>query len=107
MTFQIKRNDTRVNLKATLSNESGPVNLTGCTVRFFMAPYLKNGLKIINREAQIVDAPQGIVWFVFEDGDTRETGLYKAELQVTFPDGRRETFPNTGYIAIEIQSDLG
>lgn len=106
MTFQIKRNDTKVNLKATLSNESGPVDLTGCMVRFFMVEYRKGESKIA-RDAQIVDATKGIVWFVFEDGDTTDTGLFKGEFEVTFSDGRRETFPNHGYVLIEIQSDLG
>lgn len=105
--FQIKQNDTKVNLKATLSNESGPVDLTGCTVRFLMLGYGKSELKI-NRETTLIqDAANGIVWFVFETGDTAEAGHYKAEFEVSFPDGRKETFPSNGFITIEIKSDLG
>jgi hypothetical protein len=104
MTVTLKKNDTKVNIKATLSNESGPVDLTGCSVRFLMSK--RNTLKI-DRPGIIQDAVNGLVWFVFEQGDTDETGAFQAEFEVTFPDERVETFPNTGYILINIQNDLG
>jgi hypothetical protein len=104
MAVNLKRNDTKVNLKATLSNESGAVDLTGCSVRFLMS---KRRTVKIDREALINDAPNGVVWFVFEAEDTAEQGTFQAEFEVTFPDSRVETFPNAGYITIEIQSDLG
>lgn len=104
MTITIKRNDTRINLRAVLSNESGPVNLTGCSVRFLMS---KRGFLKIDRQAEIREAQNGQVWFVFEKGDTSEVGGFQAEFEVTFSDGRIETFPNNGYILINIQNDLG
>lgn len=100
----IKRNDTKDNIKATLSNESGPVDLTGATVRFLMS---KRGTVKVDRPAQVQDAVNGIVWFVFEMGDTNETGSYQAEFEVTFSDARVETFPNDGFILINIINDLG
>lgn len=100
----LKRNDTKDNIKATLSNESGPVDLTGATVRFLMS---KRGTVKVDRTADIKDAVNGVVWIVFEQGDTDETGLYQAEFEVTFSDARIETFPNDSYILIEIKSDLG
>jgi hypothetical protein len=104
MTVTLKRNDTKDNIKATLSNESGPVDLTGATVRFLMSR--RNTLKV-DRQAIIQDAVNGIVWMVFEQGDTEEVGAFQAEFEVTFSDGRIETFPNNGYILIHIQNDLG
>jgi hypothetical protein len=104
VTITIKRNDTRDAIKATLSNESGLVNLDGATVRFLMS---KRGVKKIDRQAQIQDATAGIVWAVFETGDTDETGLFQSEFEVTFSDGRIETFPNDGFILIDIINDLG
>lgn len=103
-TITIKKNDTRDNIKATLSNESGPVKLDGATVRFLMS---RRGVNKINRQAQIQDAAAGIVWMAFEQGDTDETGLFQAEFEVTFDDGRIETFPNDGFVLIDIISDLG
>jgi hypothetical protein len=104
VTITLKRNDTRVNLKAVLSNESGPVNLTDCSVRFIMS---KRGFIKIDRQAEIREANNGQVWFIFEKGDTDEVGAYHAEFEVTFPDSRVETFPNSGFILINIQNDLG
>jgi transcriptional/translational regulatory protein YebC/TACO1 len=103
-TITLKRNDTKNNIKATLSNESGPVDLTGATVRFLMA---KHGMIKIDRKAQIQDAVNGIVWFIFEQGDTDEVGIFQAEFEVTYSDARIETFPNDCFILINIISDLG
>jgi hypothetical protein len=100
----LKRNDTKVNIKATLTNESGTVDLTGCQVRFLMS---KRKITKIDREAIINDAPNGLVWFVFEQGDTDESGRFDAEFKVTFPDERVETFPSDSYISINILDDLG
>lgn len=104
MTITIKKNDTRDAIKATLSNESGPVNLTDATVRFLMS---KRGTIKVDRQAQIQDASAGIVWAIFETGDTDETGLFQAEFEVSFSDGRIGTFPSDGYILIQIINDLG
>jgi hypothetical protein len=104
VTITIKRNDTRDAIKATLSNESGTVDLTGATVRFLMS---RRGVNKIDRQSQIQDAAAGIVWATFEIGDTDETGLFQAEFEVTFSDGRIETFPNDSFILIDIINDLG
>jgi hypothetical protein len=102
----LKRNDTKKPLKAVLSNESGPIDLTGCTVRFIMSDAMTRVTKI-NREALIQDAGNGTVWVVFEQGDTDTPGTFKAEFKLTYSDYRVETFPDNGYIFIEIQKDLG
>lgn len=104
MSITLKKNDTKDNIKATLSNESGPVDLTGATVRFLMS---RRGVLKVDRGAQVQDAANGIVWMVFEQGDTDEAGLFQAEFEVTFPDARIETFPNDSFILINIISDLG
>jgi hypothetical protein len=104
VTITIKRNDTKDNIKATLSNEKGAVNLTDCSIRFIMA---KRGVMKVDRLVQPQDAANGVVWMVFEQGDTNEIGLFQAEFEVTFSDGRIETFPNDSFILINIISDLG
>jgi hypothetical protein len=104
MAIIIKQNDTRDALKATLSNENGAVDLTGCSVRFIMAK--RKRIKV-DRPPVIEDAINGIVWFVFEQGDTDEANTFQAEFEVTFPDNRIETYPNNDYLTIEIKSDLG
>lgn len=105
MSIIIKRNDTEVNLKATLSNESGTVDLTDCSVRFIMS---RRGAVKVDKIALIQDqvTSKGLVWVVFGQGDTSEVGNFQAEFKVTFTDNRVETFPNDSYIPIEIKSDL-
>lgn len=102
----IKRGDTRNAIKAILKDSSGnPVNLENCHVKFHMAPL--NRPAVISRAAHIENAAAGEVWVVWAPGETDVAGIYRAEFEVTYDDGRRETFPNTGYISIQILSDLG
>ena len=102
----LKRGDTRTAIKATLKNPTGiAVDLTNASVKFIMAdPY---GTVKINRTAEIQDAPTGIVWFVFEPPETSVAGTYQAEFEVTFGDGRIDTYPNDDYLNVGIISDLG
>ena len=104
--FSIKRGDSKIPLKAQLSrSESGPVDLTDCAVRFIMADAAYR--VVIDAPAEILDAASGIVWYVFSVEETSVAGAYKAEFEVTFPDGRKETFPDNGFIPLTINIDLG
>jgi hypothetical protein len=60
----------------------------------------------ISRQVDIHDTAGGEVWVVFAPGETDVSGVYQAEFQVTYGDGRKETFPSDGYISIQILSDL-
>lgn len=102
----IKRGDTRNAIKAILKDSSGnPVNLENCHVKFHMAQL--NRPAVISRAAHIENAAAGEVWVVWAPGETDVAGIYRAEFEVTYDDGRRETFPNDGYISIQILNDLG
>jgi len=104
-TFITKKGDTRVAIKATLLDASGqPVDLTNSSVKFIMAK--QNGTVKINRDALIQDAANGVVWFVFEANEVDEAGTFRGEFEVTYNDGRVETFPNDGYIIVQINPDL-
>jgi hypothetical protein len=101
----LKRGDTRHAIRAILKDSSGsPVDLTGCTVTFCMAPLGRP--PTISRQVDMHDALAGEVWVVFAPGETDISGVYRAEFRVTYGDGRKETFPNDGYINIQILSDL-
>lgn len=115
MTVYLKTGDTRTPVAATLKTPKGAlVNLEGADVRFCMAPtrrnYLSqistNGAALIDREATILDAAAGRIAFVFEDGETDHAGTFHGEFKVTYPDGRLERFPNSGYILIQISNSL-
>lgn len=104
--FNIKRGDTKEPLMVSLSDDNGPIDLTGCTVNFYMSDYQQNTL-IISDLAEIRDAINGEVWYVFKDAYVAKEGSYKAEFEVQFTDFRTETFPSEGYILVNIHKDLG
>ncbi|MBP1967968.1 hypothetical protein J2Z83_000060 [Virgibacillus natechei] len=105
MTVHIKQYDSRYAIEATLSNESGAVDLTNTTIKFSMHSY--SGSKVINRVAEIKDANNEVVWAILQGTDTAEAGMFKGEFTATFADGRKATFPSKDYVRINIQKGLG
>lgn len=102
----IKRGDTRNCIKAVFKDANGaPIDLTGCAANFHMAPL--NRPAIISRAVHIQDVATGEVWVVWAPGETDTAGVYRAEFEVLYDDGKIETFPNDGYISIQIIEDLG
>ena len=102
----IKRGDARSAIKATLIEADGSgADLSGATVRFIAADYC--GKVLIDRRAQILDALGGQVLVVLEAADVGVAGTYRAEFEVTYSDGRKQTYPNNCYLTIEILPDLG
>jgi hypothetical protein len=99
MTFTTKQYDTKTALKATLQDANGnAVDLTGATVYFRMG-------NVINRQALVQE--NGDVWFVFETDEVANPGYYRAEFHVEHADGRKEIFPNSGYIKVIIEPNIG
>ena len=95
----LKRGDTGIGIKATLTNENGNVDLTDANVLF-----LFNGDQI---NAGMNDETSGQVFVTFDKRHTEKTGIFDAEFEVTFSDGRVETYPNDDYLKIHILEDLG
>ncbi len=101
----IKRGDTRNCIKAVLKDTSGsPVDLTDCRVNFHMARIGRQ--PNVSRATHIENAAVGEVWVVWAPGETDISGIYRAEFEVIYKDGRHETFPNNGYVSIQILNDL-
>ena len=102
----LKRGDTRMAIRATLKTPTGAaVDLTGATVRFLLAD-LRGVLKI-DKQIDVLDATEGKVMVVLEATEVDVAGSFRAEFEVTFDDGRVETYPNDGYISVKIIPDLG
>lgn len=94
----LKQGDTGTGIKATLSDEDGPVNLSGAAVRFYMAGF--------DVRAAIRDAANGVAEVTFTDVHTAKEGIFKAEFEVIFSDGRVETFPSNGYEYVNIMKEV-
>lgn len=98
----MKRNDTSPYLKATLSSAN---SLVGATVVFNMQK--QSGEAVISRgDVVILDAAAKTVEYRWAAGDTANAGAYLGEFEVTYTDGKVETFPNVGFIPINIERDI-
>lgn len=106
MTFYIKQNDTGPAMLATLQDANGnAINLTGASVRFHMRS-ICGGNPVVDASATIVTPTSGIVRYNWVAADTDTVGTYQAEFEVTYADASIETFPNDGYIAVQIIDDI-
>ena len=106
MAFNIKQNDTRPIISATLIDGDGSiVNLDGATVSFKMRQAGQTTAKV-NASATVADAAKGKVTYTWSASDTDTVGDFEGEFQVTYAGGGIQTFPNNKYIEIEITDDI-
>jgi hypothetical protein len=104
-TIAVKRNDLAPSVVGTLTNADGTVvNLTGSTVRFKMRD--NRGQLKVNALATVTSPAAGAVSYDWVLGDTDTAGPFQAELEVTLPSGKVETFPNRGFIPVLIDEDV-
>lgn len=102
--FYLKLGDRKPTLQAALwSGESSTaVDITGASVKLLVR---KRGVTS-EYNAAIVTAASGIVKYEWAGTEFSEAGTYLAEWEVTFSDGTKGTFPNTGYFSIQVVDDL-
>ncbi len=102
--FTIKRGDRRPILEATLSDESGPINLTSAVSVTLL---LKSGLTTVSGVCAIVSAAAGTVSYTWGATDTLIVGEYDAEFEILWSTGIVETVPNDSYFSVSFVQDLG
>ena len=105
-TFFIKRGDTSPAIQFALLPAT--VNLTGATVRFQMrARRPRGGVAVIDAAAAVVTATgTPTVEYTWQTADTANAGIYEAEFRVTYANGKVGTFPNDGFIPIQISEEI-
>jgi Rib/alpha/Esp surface antigen-like repeat protein len=102
----IKQNDTNPAMEFTLQDSDGQaVDLSGATARFLMRARGGTTVKT-DAAASITNAASGVVQYTPVAADTDTAGQYEAEIEVTYSDSTKETFPSRGYISIVIQDDI-
>lgn len=106
MAFNLKQNDTSPAIQTTLIDGDGlPVDITGnLGVRFHVRD--AEGTVIIDTAATVVNASEGVVLYEWLPSDTATVGTFQGEFEVTYVDGKVETFPNSSYINIIITDDI-
>ena len=99
--FNIKSGDRLPYLRATLVDASGtPVSIALADSVFFNFKTAPGGTPW-SRAANVIDAPNGVVEYRWQAGDTNQPGEYLADFSVNF--GSEEiTFPNNRNIQITI-----
>lgn len=106
MAFYIKQNDTAPYLLVTLKDGDGNlIDLTAATAVFKMRAVGQTSVKT-DASAIIHNADGGQVRYEWVAADTDTIGSFEAEFQITFVDGKIETFPNSDFIRITITDDI-
>ena len=103
MQFTTKQADTRTALKATLTTAEGSTPTDVKSVSFRMADTIFTNK--IFRAVDIEALPE--VGVIFTAGEVAVPGSYYGEFVVEYNDDKIETFPNQGYIEIQILKNLG
>jgi hypothetical protein len=114
--FEIKQNDRRPVFVVVLKDNIGEVgeavvNLTtASTVVFNMRAASGGAVKVSRAGAAITNAAGGEVTYNWSTADTNTAGAYEAEVEVTWNDGKSETFPNGptagNYWEVTISDDI-
>jgi len=106
MAFYIKQNDTAPYLLVTLKDgNENIIDLTAATAVFKMRAVGQTTVKT-DAAAIIHNADGGQVRYEWVAADTDTIGSYEAEFQITFVDGKIETFPNSDFIRITVTDDI-
>lgn len=102
--FHLKRGDTSPALRYRLDPA---VTLAGATVVINMRQR-DGGPTVLDRvAASIIGNPaDGVVGYDWVATDTANAGRFEAEFEVTYSDGAVETFPNDGFIVVQIAGDI-
>lgn len=104
--FYIRAGDRLPELQATLTDTAGvPVDLTGLTVQFHMRA-VNATTPTVAAAATLVTPTSGVVKYTWVGGDTDTPGSYWAEWEVTFGDGRTQTFKDPDYTSIYVSEAL-
>jgi hypothetical protein len=107
--FQIKRGDLTPTFRAQCLDDTTPVDLAPATSVKFIMRIRNNPTPKVTAVATKEDqtTARGWVHYTWVPGDTDTVGDYRAEIEVTWSDGKLQTFPAGTYATVSVLSDLG
>ena len=98
--------ELRQQFAATLKDENGQiVDVTGASVKFHMAK-LNSSSVITDASATVTNGSTGTVEYAWPASDTASIVTFCGEFEITFSARLIETYPNSGYISIQITDDF-
>ena len=100
-----EKGDTKPPLKVQATDfEGDPIDVSGAMLYFNM--FDRSGEIVVDGGAVslVTDGTDGKIQYSWQDGDTDETGVYKAEFVAEYSDGVL-TIPNDGFIDVRINED--
>lgn len=107
MSVVMKKNDRRPTMTSTLTSDGEPINLTtASSVKFIMTPTTSTTPKVNAAASFDADRTTGGVSYSWAAVDTDTVGLFKAEWEITWGDGTKQTFPSDDYVYVKIVADL-
>lgn len=111
MAFTLKQGDQRPLFVVALRDNVGEVgeaavNLTTAGTALFNMRLVGGATKISLGGAAITDAAGGEVTYSWGTADVDTAGTYEAEVEITWNDGKKETFPNDSYWTVTIVDDI-
>lgn len=108
-TVYLKVGDLAPKLQLTLTDDTTgqPVDLTAADTVTLVMSDREGTLVIDHRAMDVTDAAAGEVEADWQAGDTAEAGIYRAEVVVTWPGPRPQTFPSKGHLTVSVAGDLG
>jgi hypothetical protein len=102
--MRLKQHDTAPSLRATITDNGAPVDLTPTTGVKVIGK--RNGTLVFSRAATTA-TNLGVVTMSWQTGDTALPGLIAIEIELTWPDATVQTIPPNGYLGVLIDPDLG
>lgn len=107
--FYWKQHDTAPMIQFAFTDLLGnvpPGTLAGASVKFIMRATGSSGSPKINAAGTIVNPTNWLFGYQPTGSDTDTAGEYQGEFQVTYADTTKQTFPDPGYLDIQITADL-
>lgn len=104
----IRLGDQGVSIPGTLTDDDDiPVNITGASVAFHVAPLAGGSALTLGSTATITNATAGAVSYTWQDGDIDTPGWYAAHWKVHYAGGALQSFPNGYPIVILATPEVG
>ena len=103
--YTIKEGDLAPAIKATLQRDGSPYDLSTAQRVDIVIGALRDP-PVVDAQATITDAANGVVEYAWQSGDTDEPGTFRTEWVVTTSSGDEATFPDAGYKTVTVRPEV-